>query len=130
MHVAVPTAITQPRLRIPRWSAIIRLPNPAMVVRPEMSTALPVLLPRMAGVRSSANRFRIWMPLVTPIQMTSGRVIILAGLNGMPVIPMKPTIQSAPMATGSSDSTTRAGERKWMKTKRTMAPSAHPAASM
>ena len=33
---------------------------------------LPVLRARMFGVCSSANRFRTWMPLVTPMPITSG----------------------------------------------------------
>jgi len=35
----------------------------------------------MPAVFSSANRFKMWMPLVTPMPMTSGRVMMFAGLN-------------------------------------------------
>ena len=38
---------------------MIKLPNPAIAVNPETSTALPVLRARMPGVRSSAKRLRI-----------------------------------------------------------------------
>ncbi len=36
----------------------MRLPNPAMAVNPDTSTALPVLRDKMLGVRSSAKRFQ------------------------------------------------------------------------
>ena len=51
MQVAVPIAMTNPRLEMPRCCATIRLPKPAMVFRPDTSTALPVLRARTAGVR-------------------------------------------------------------------------------
>jgi hypothetical protein len=62
IHIALPIAMTAPRLAIPWCFATIRLPNPAIVLSPETRTALPVLVAMMLGCGSSANRFRIWMP--------------------------------------------------------------------
>ena len=104
--------------------ARIKLPKPAMAVRPETNTALPVLLERMDGVCSSAKRLRIWIPLVTPMPITSGRVMMFAGFNGIPKAPISPNIQSVPTATGNKASTTDHNDRKCTKTISAMAPSA------
>lgn len=54
MHSAMPAAMINPRLWMPRCCANIRLPNPAMAVNPDTNTALPVLRAKMPGVPSSA----------------------------------------------------------------------------
>ena len=99
-----------------------------MAVSPETRTALPVLLAKIPGFCSSARRFKIWMPLVTPMPITEreghdvGRVKRDAGT------PMNPSSQVVPMATGSKARTTEASERKCRKIMMTMAASAYHAA--
>ena len=88
-----------------------------MVLSAETSTALPVLLPRMIGWGSSANRFKIWTPLVTPIPITRIKLTIFTGLKGIPSQPIKPSIQQKPSATGKSASSTELKRRKWRNTR-------------
>ena len=69
------------------------------------------------------------MPLVTPIPMTSGRVIMFAGLSGTPSHPIRPPSQSEPTATGTSASPTQGNVRKCTHTSSAIAASEYHAAS-
>jgi len=48
-----PTARREPRLKIPRWWATIRLPKPTMEVAEDRKTARPVLLAMIEPVLPS-----------------------------------------------------------------------------
>ena len=57
-------------------------------------------------------------------QLTSGKIMMFAGLNWMSKRPITPSIQSNPTPSGISASITQDILRKWTKTKITMAPRA------
>ena len=61
---------------------------------------------------------------------TSGSVMMLATLNGMPNQPINPTSQSVPMPTGNNDRITGPMLRKWNQTKSAIAAREYQAAWM
>lgn len=97
------------------------LPNPAIAVNPDTNTALPVLRDKIPGVLSSAKRLSTWIPLVTPMPMTNGTVIIFARLKAIPVAPMMPASHNVPTATGNNAKKTAGKLRKCKSTNIAMA---------
>ena len=86
---------------MPWCLARIRLPNPAIAVNPDTSTALPVLRAKMLGVRSSAKRSD--MNAVGDADANQQRQRHdVRQIEGNPNHPINPVNQSEPMPTGNS----------------------------
>jgi len=77
---AIPMVRSTPRLKIPRWLAIIRLPKPTMVWIPLSATAMTVLRATSGPPWERPSRYRSIMlsPNSAEVPMMSGRPQMLA----------------------------------------------------
>ncbi len=111
---------------MPRWWAIIRLPNPAMVVSPLTITAITVLRATNGPPWRCPSMYRIVMfsPNSAAVPTISGIPQTLARLNFRLKRYMRPTVHSVPRASGiraNAVSRSRCSMRKARRPTRTNA---------